>query len=155
MQKAVDLVHEIDSWIDEIPPIQQPMRFGNQAFRTFHDRVLEVCRVSVRERPEASRRLNGIVAAKEFAGIPEKCRHIDMIPSGAFSHCVCVCALFEQRTRGMQEQTLPEEHREAVIELAAYLEDSFGNRVRIDYGTGHETSFIVWMCTCCEVMGVK
>ena len=55
----------------------------------------------------------------------------------------------------MQEQTLPEEHREAVIELAAYLEDSFGNRVRIDYGTGHETSFIVWMCTCCEVMGVK
>uniref|UniRef100_M4BXN6 Serine/threonine-protein phosphatase 2A activator n=1 Tax=Hyaloperonospora arabidopsidis (strain Emoy2) TaxID=559515 RepID=M4BXN6_HYAAE len=95
VHKAVDLVREIDSWIDDIPPIQQPMRFGNRAFRTFHDRVLE-------------------------------------------------------RTREMQEKTLPEEQRGAVIELAAYLEDSFGNRVRIDYGTGHETSFIVWMCTCCE-----
>ncbi|KAJ8517330.1 hypothetical protein ON010_g18336 [Phytophthora cinnamomi] len=90
VQKAVDLVDEINSWIDEIPPIQQPMRFGNKAFRTFYDRVVE-------------------------------------------------------RTPGMQENMLPEEMRGAVIELAAYLDDSFGNRVRIDYGTGHETSFIVWM----------
>jgi hypothetical protein len=42
VQKAVDLVNEINSWIDEIPPIQQPMRFGNKAFRTFYDRVVEV-----------------------------------------------------------------------------------------------------------------
>ena len=62
--------------------------------------------------------------------------------------------VLEQRTREMQEKALPEEQRGAVIELAAYLEDSFGNRVRIDYGTGHETSFIVWMCTCCEAVGV-
>ncbi|RLN36844.1 hypothetical protein BBJ28_00004594 [Nothophytophthora sp. Chile5] len=54
--------------------------------------------------------------------------------------------LLEQRTPAMQEAMLPEDVRGAVIELAAYLDDSFGNRVRIDYGTGHETSFIVWMC---------
>ncbi|RLN71615.1 hypothetical protein BBJ28_00007489 [Nothophytophthora sp. Chile5] len=82
--KAVDLVNEINSWVDEIPPMQQPMRFGNKAFRTFYDRVVEV-----------------------------------RVP---------FCT--QQAVRG------------AVIELAAYLDDSFGNRVRIDYGTGHETSFI-------------
>lgn len=54
----------------------------------------------------------------------------------------------------MQENMLPEDLRGAVIELAAYLDDSFGNRVRIDYGTGHETSFIVWMCTCCKMSRV-
>ncbi|CAH0477123.1 unnamed protein product [Peronospora belbahrii] len=91
VQKAVDLLNEVNSWIVEIPPIDQPMRFGNKAFRIFYDRVIE-------------------------------------------------------RTRTMQENMLPEEKRGAVIELAAYLDDSFGNRVRIDYGTGHETSFIVWMC---------
>ncbi|KAI9906572.1 hypothetical protein PsorP6_003826 [Peronosclerospora sorghi] len=91
VQKAVDLIGEISSWIDEIPPIQQPMRFGNKAFRTFYDRAIE-------------------------------------------------------RTRAMQENMLLEEQRGAVIEMAAYLDDSFGNRLRIDYGTGHETSFIVWMC---------
>lgn len=97
VRKAVDLIEKIASWIDEIPPISQPMRFGNKAFRTFYDRVVD----------------------KTFA---------------------------------MQENMLPDELRGSVVELAAYLGDSFGNRVRIDYGTGHETSFIVWMC-CLHKLG--
>lgn len=32
---------DLKLWIDEIPPIQQPMRFGNKAFRTFHERLTE------------------------------------------------------------------------------------------------------------------
>jgi hypothetical protein len=42
VEKAVAMLSEINSWIDEIPPIQQPMRFGNKAYRTFYDRVTEV-----------------------------------------------------------------------------------------------------------------
>lgn len=42
MQAAVELINEISSWVDDIPPIQQPMRFGNKAFRSFFDRVVEV-----------------------------------------------------------------------------------------------------------------
>lgn len=30
-------------------------------------------------------------------------------------------------------------------ELAAYFKEAFGNEVRIDYGTGHELTFLVWM----------
>jgi serine/threonine-protein phosphatase 2A activator len=44
VQATVELVNEINSWVDEIPPIQQPMRFGNKAFRSFFDRVVEVGR---------------------------------------------------------------------------------------------------------------
>jgi hypothetical protein len=40
---------------------------------------------------------------------------------------------------------LPEDVHGAIVELIAYFNESFGNRVRIDYGTGHETSFIVWL----------
>lgn len=32
-----------------------------------------------------------------------------------------------------------------VLELAGYFRESFGNRTRIDYGTGHEASFVAWM----------
>lgn len=32
------------------------------------------------------------------------------------------------------------------IELSGYLEESFGNPTRIDYGTGHETTFIIFLC---------
>lgn len=42
---------------------------------------------------------------------------------------------------------LPENLHDAIIELSAYINECFGNRVRIDYGTGHETSFVVWMST--------
>ena len=34
----------------------------------------------------------------------------------------------------------------AEIELAPYLCDSFGNPTRIDYGTGHETCFVIFLC---------
>ncbi|VDO99646.1 unnamed protein product [Soboliphyme baturini] len=34
----------------------------------------------------------------------------------------------------------------AAIELAPYLCDSFGNPTRIDYGTGHESCFLMFLC---------
>lgn len=37
----VDLLRELDSWVDDIPPLQQPMRFGNKAFRQWHGRLVE------------------------------------------------------------------------------------------------------------------
>ena len=35
--KVVAMLEEVGSWIDEIPPVEQPMRFGNKAFRTWYD----------------------------------------------------------------------------------------------------------------------
>ena len=41
---------------------------------------------------------------------------------------------------------LPENYKEAMIELKAYIHDAFGNSTRIDYGTGHEACFILFLC---------
>mmetsp|Transcript_12795 Transcript_12795/g.21642 ORF Transcript_12795/g.21642 Transcript_12795/m.21642 type:complete len:152 (+) Transcript_12795:137-592(+) len=43
---------KLDTWLDEAPPIEQPMRFGNKAFRVWMDRIianadadlLEICK---------------------------------------------------------------------------------------------------------------
>jgi hypothetical protein len=36
------MLDDFDRFIDEIPPIEQPMRFGNKAFRVWYDKVKEV-----------------------------------------------------------------------------------------------------------------
>ena len=47
----------------------------------------------------------------------------------------------------MLEELLPESKHGAVAELKSYFLGSFGHPVRIDYGTGHETSFMIFLCT--------
>lgn len=37
------LLDTLNSWIDDIPPIDQPQRFGNKAFRSWHAQLVEVC----------------------------------------------------------------------------------------------------------------
>ncbi len=47
-----------------------------------------------------------------------------------------------QQAEPLLQQALPARLHAAVPELAPYLVDSFGNAIRIDYGTGHETTFV-------------
>lgn len=41
-KKLIDMLDTMDTWIDEIPPIDQPQRFGNKAFRTWCGKLEEV-----------------------------------------------------------------------------------------------------------------
>ena len=56
-------------------------------------------------------------------------------------------------TEPLLEDLLPDNCKKAVIELAPYFKDSFGNATRIDYGTGHELSFAAFL-TCVEQLGI-
>jgi serine/threonine-protein phosphatase 2A activator len=90
VEKMLAFLAKCSVWLDEIPPIDQPMRFGNKAFRIWLEKIEE----------------NG-----------EQC----------------------------MKDILPEHLQDAAIELATYFYNSLGNKVRIDYGTGHETAFMAWL----------
>lgn len=89
--KLVDLLEKLNKLIDEYPPIEQPQRFGNTAFRDWFAKVKMVTTVLLQE----------VLDQKLHLAIPE---------------------------------------------VKVYLEESFGNPTRIDYGTGHEMSFIMFLC---------
>jgi len=59
----------------------------------------------------------------------------------------------ETGVEGFLEASLPERFYPAIQELAPYLLDSFGNWTRIDYGTGHEMAFVMFVC-CLFKIGV-
>eukprot|EP01031_Cornospumella_fuschlensis_P032490 gene32490-39282_t len=39
VRRFAQLMHRLCDLVDEVPPIQQPMRFGNKAFRQWHERL--------------------------------------------------------------------------------------------------------------------
>jgi serine/threonine-protein phosphatase 2A activator len=84
--QLVTLLDTLGSWVDEIPPAEQSLRYGNPSFRVWHARLV-------------------------------------------------------QHAQDLLQPLLPPHLQSAVAELVPYLTDSFGNPVRIDYGTGHETTF--------------
>ncbi|XP_015607780.1 serine/threonine-protein phosphatase 2A activator [Cephus cinctus] len=89
--KVVEMLNVFDEWITQIPPAEQPQRFGNKSFRIWYAKL------------------------KEY-GIEEL------------------------------KKVLPERFHRAVPEVVEYLFEGFGNATRIDYGTGHEMAFIMFLC---------
>ena len=58
-----------------------------------------------------------------------------------------------ESAEGLICSVLPSDLHTAAVELAPYLIDSIGNSTRIDYGTGHETTFCALLC-CLAKLGV-
>ncbi|ORX46970.1 Phosphotyrosyl phosphatase activator [Hesseltinella vesiculosa] len=90
VQAVVSLLDIIDGYIIDFPPLNNPQRFGNKAFRMWLHHV-------------------------------------------------------EERTPSIMQSTLPESLHPALPELNVYWLGSFGNETRIDYGSGHELSFLAWL----------
>lgn len=90
VQKLIEMLDKFEKLAIESPPIEQPQRFGNIAFRTWFQKLKDSATTSLME-------------------------------------------------------VLPKGLHDAIPELLPYLLDSFGNSTRIDYGTGHELSFIFFL----------
>lgn len=92
----VAVFDKLNKLVDETPPLDQPQRFGNKAYRDW------------------------------FAKMQES--SMDLLKSA-----------------------LPNEFHAALIEIQAYFVESFGNATRIDYGTGHELAFVMFLCALYKV----
>lgn len=44
IERLVDMLRTMNIWIQEIPPLKQPSRFGNKAYRIWNERLCEVCK---------------------------------------------------------------------------------------------------------------
>lgn len=137
LTRLIAVLDELASWVDEIKPIAQPMRYGNKAFRAWHARL-----VKEGERLCKSLLPSGESAAAEGSVLPSVAAGgagdaaSSAAAAGGADGPVGTAASAAARCAG------------AEVELLAYLLDSFGNATRIDYGTGHESTFMILVCEC-------
>ncbi|KAJ2233324.1 Serine/threonine-protein phosphatase 2A activator [Coemansia sp. RSA 1286] len=60
-------------------------------------------------------------------------------------------AQLEQQAPRLIRSVVGDERAGAEAEVAAYLTAAFGNATRIDYGSGHELSFVMWLLCLCKL----
>ncbi|KAJ8286526.1 hypothetical protein GJAV_G00040160 [Gymnothorax javanicus] len=61
VQKLLSLLDTLDRWIDETPPVDQPSRFGNKAYRTWYARLDK----------EAEALVAAVIPTDSSAAVPE------------------------------------------------------------------------------------
>ena len=127
-------------WVDEVPPSNQALRYGNPAFRTWHARVVE----------QSESLMRSVLGPDRCGHQPLKgsllsstCRQKPCMLRDVSSTASCVFALAAlPHTQRVMSDSFDLGRAPAATELASYFADSFGNATRIDYGTGHETTFV-------------
>ena len=112
------MLSTLSSWVSLFPPLQQPMRYGNRAFRQWHQKVGSAVEGLVRDL---------LQPFYEDSSPPP--------PTSSSS----------SSSSSSSTPLAPLSLDDAVSDLTPYLSDSFGNGTRIDYGTGHETNFAIFL----------
>ena len=131
-----ELLEEAACWLAEVPPEPQSGRFGNKAFRDWHARLRGRSRGLLREMV-----LSRVGAGAGAGGSPAPPSAFAAGGGGSPSPTAAAGAAAAGPDLQVEE------------ELAPYLEDSFGNATRLDYGSGHETNFAA-LLFCLARLGV-
>ncbi|KAL7473469.1 hypothetical protein ACHAXS_013960 [Conticribra weissflogii] len=129
---------------DGIPPdTKAKARFGNPAFRTWHARLVERSGGMIRCLMDCHVKYNNanVDGQQDIDRILKECSDVGYKAASAEGF-----TLFPE-----DEQKSSSKEKEIITELKAYLHDSFGHPIRIDYGTGHESSFIVFLLALCKI----
>lgn len=124
----------IQTWVKDFPPKEDvQIRFGNPAFRRWHERLEHRCK--------------SIVSAILLT-------HQAYPGTGDYGENILNEASERGRSAASADkaESLPEGQDVSVVtELSSYLLSSFGHPVRLDYGTGHESSFQVFLYALCKL----
>lgn len=121
------ILDQVERLVRVTPPVENgKSRFGNPAFRDFYDKVQQVSSV---DRPPK----RGVRLGDESASL-DAVHRLTLLS----------LSLFLQENAKLHS-TLPGMREEYIVELSGYLQESWGNRTRVDYGSGMELNFVCWL----------
>ena len=144
-------IHEaldtMSRWVAEIPAQRQAMRYGNVAFKTWHARLCEY----------ATSLMNGLLLATTSTVPGATAAMAVQLPQSFVQSAIPTRVAYEASLllSDDERRAIERQHSSAAArtpappsasgELSAYFAAAFGDATRIDYGTGHELAFLVWL----------
>ena len=144
------------TWMEQIPPdLKVKARFGNPAFRTWHAQLVDRSYGIVRSLMDCHVKYSS-------GGVDNDSNNNNNMEDEAKQQILKDCsdqgyraATSEGTKLWSKDDTTDDsslsKQEEIITELRAYLHDGFGHPIRIDYGTGHESSFIVFLLSLCKI----
>ena len=122
-------LEEMCGWIIEIPPDKEvKARFGNPSFRKWHQRLLDRSSLILGAVIDAH-----LMSEYETSISLEDAKLMGMNAAKGLSTPSATQLSDDDKTR----------RDEVCLECTAYFQACFGHPVRLDYGTGHESSFLI------------
>ena len=151
-----------EHWLQELPPDGAARaRFGNPVFRKWHERLVQRSENIVRSMLDCHRTHGYSAGAPNASGAAAAAAasasageySMEVLQSCSEAGYTAAASDEPQKTKSTSDVQLTEQERQRedtiVSELRAYLHQAFGHPTRLDYGTGHESSFlIVIFCLC-------
>eukprot|EP00485_Elphidium_margaritaceum_P001069 CAMPEP_0202695896 /NCGR_PEP_ID=MMETSP1385-20130828/9342_1 /ASSEMBLY_ACC=CAM_ASM_000861 /TAXON_ID=933848 /ORGANISM="Elphidium margaritaceum" /LENGTH=402 /DNA_ID=CAMNT_0049351977 /DNA_START=22 /DNA_END=1230 /DNA_ORIENTATION=+ len=119
--KVLAMLDTLKSWAIDIPPCQIQTRYGNKAYRTWRDKIQQ----------QSKQLLMGLLPQQWT--VPQsqsESQKSEQKSSDAAQHSILQGIL---------------------CELRGYLLQSFGDYTRIDYGSGHELTFVCFLLILAEL----
>jgi len=129
----VGALHGMQEWIQEVPPsVSDTIRFGNPAFRIWHQEKL------VQRMPGVIRCI--LKNTKQYNTTTTTTTTTDE-DEDYDDEILNQCYEEGKQATTTTTTTTDTSDPDIVTEVCAYFKDAFGHPVRLDYGTGHETCF--------------
>lgn len=137
----------VDNWLNDLPPdANARARFGNPVFKQWHKRLtgrswniiksILDCHVQYSDFLSPDQGVDKF----ELEQILIKCSEVG---AKAASEDDC-CSDNSTRSSDSKQDRV-------ITELQPYLLHAFGHEIRLDYGTGHECSFYVFLFALCQI----
>lgn len=145
-----------DEWLKELPPDEKARaRFGNPMFKQWHARLssrsfrMIECILNCHVKYIQAR-------SDDEQNVSENACDISVLEECSEAGAKAASEDVKNEDDSASPSSSPSlttksNQAEVIAELQAYLHQSFGHEIRLDYGTGHECSFYVFLFALCKI----
>jgi len=137
-------------WLEELPPdLAARARFGNPVFKQWHERLtIRTCGII---QCLMDCHLEHVVKKSGDASSNGKDDSWDLEILQQCSKAGQEAALRSVSEEKEEAGGMDDTQKQVIVELQSFLHPCFGHHIRLDYGTGHECSFYIFLYALCKL----